>query len=815
MSLISNSIDIYKCSKHDKICCNYGHRLIPVQGPKLRWHFRHQGACEKKLYISQKSAGNGKTWSIINMIQRKEFLHFTTFIYVTKQHSARAIIKDEFVTQYDAGLLNITNFSFQVIGKKYVIEYTNSRNINCTIIIATIDSFFYCIGDKNLNTYNLFEGIVNSVLENPIIDSFRFAGKDIKLSDTMYVLDESQDTPDMYGKALLKMLTETKITVYCVGDKLQSISNESNTFNYLIKSTFPKYFEPAINICRRFSHPQLVNFVNYMVPFSKYDLPLVTAYDKNHQHDDALTIIFENIKINMEDRIEEIMGYYKKEVNENHYLPQDFLIVTPFVSNNPFISCLNSAINEFWIQTYQLESYETYSVFHKSEIGSSINLDDSKDATRIVSIHSSKGDGRNCVFVIGLHETSLKTFSGLRDSLIYDSLLHVAITRMKKKLYITCNENDEIGQRIKNYLLKNDMPCLTHSLFIDPKVNIKNILPACGEKINSLIADDYQDASLSSLTGFYTIRYGLMFQQVCRKLKDQYFDRMSHIKVIREIALNSPIVICTSWKEYNIRLKMNTGTEENQYSDKDPTIPLLNIKGYGSYFNLIYDNIEIIRNTSTLSCLQSIIFYYMTEVTSRGKYTHMNILELYKMIDKYEDFDSDFEPYLSNHADYMKKVDKICEPLLDLKMSWNPHVSIDYGDDIILKTQIDLIGYNKDTVLLTYLKPELNRMNYNELKIKALVDSYIVSKCSNVKYIGKKIKICILAINAEPYFMEYSNFDSLQSILKETLFDYFAIKNKEVVQYTGSNIRPSLSYIRIGESVENLNRGLREILEKI
>ena len=811
------SVNIYKCSKKDIICCNYGHRLIPIQGPKLKWHFRHQGVCEKRLYISQKSAGNGKTWSIINMIQRKEFLHFTTFIYVTKQHSARAIIKDEFVTQYDAGLLNITNFSFQDIGKKYVIEYTNSRNINCTIIIATIDSFFYCIGDKNVNTYNLFEGIVNSVLENPIIDSFRFAGKDIKLSDTMYVLDESQDTPDMYGKALLKMLSETKITVYCVGDKLQSISNESNTFNYLIKSTFPKYFETAINICRRFSHPQLVDFVNYMVPFSKYDLPLVTAYETHHNQDDAITIIFENIKINMEDRIEEIMGYYKKEVKDNNYLPQDFLIVTPFVSNNPFISCLNSAINEFWIQTNQLESYETYSVFHKSEIGSSINLDDSKDATRIVSIHSSKGDGRNCVFVIGLHETSLKTFSGLRDSLIYDSLLHVAITRMKKKLYITCNENDEIGQRIKNYLLKNNMPCLTHSLFIDPKVNIKNIIPACGEKINQLISDDYQDISNNSITGFYTIRYGLMFQQVCKKLKDQYFDRMSHIKVIREIALNSPIVICTSWKDYNVRLKMNTGTEENQYSDKDPTIPLLNIKGYGSYFNLIYDNIEIIRNTngSNMSCLQSIIFYYMSEVTSRGKYTHINILELYKMIDKYEDIDSDFEPYLSNHDHYMKKVDKICQPLLDLKMSWNPHVSINYGDDIILKTQIDLIGYNKDTVLLTYLKPEINRMNYTELKIKALVDSYIVSKCSNVKYIGKNIKICILAINTEPYFMEYNEFDLLRIILKDTLFDYFSIKNKEVSQYNGSNIRPSLSYIRIGDSLEELNKGLREILEKI
>lgn len=101
-----------------------------------------------------------------------------------------------------------------------------------------------------------------------------------------------------------------------------------------------------------------------------------------------------------------------------------------------------------------------------------------------------------------------------------------------------------------------------------------------------------------------------------------------------------------------------------------------------------------------------------------------------------------------------------------------------------------------------------------ELKIKAFVDSYIVSKCGNVKYMGKKIKICILAINAEPYFMEYNEFESLRSILKETLFDYFAIKNKEVAQYKGSNIRPSLTYIHIGNSLEELNSGLREILEK-
>lgn len=36
-----NEINIYKCSKQDKLCCKYGHKIIPIQGPILRWHFRH------------------------------------------------------------------------------------------------------------------------------------------------------------------------------------------------------------------------------------------------------------------------------------------------------------------------------------------------------------------------------------------------------------------------------------------------------------------------------------------------------------------------------------------------------------------------------------------------------------------------------------------------------------------------------------------------------------------------------------------------------------------------------------------------------
>jgi hypothetical protein len=816
------------------IFCKCGSRIIPIQGPKITWHFRHIGLCNKldkqiqdkqihhKLYIKQNGAGSGKTWNIINMIHRQEFLRFKRFIYVSKQHSARAIIKDEFLSQYNEGLLNITNMKFRDIGKKYIIDYTNSKGIECCIIISTIDAFMYSIGDKTVQTYDLFEGIVQSIIDKSINNTIQFAGVTTQLSETLYISDETQDLKEMYGMALLKIIKDTNMTVYVVGDQLQSISNETNAFTYLINCDYPKKIEPCVNICRRFSHPVLVDFVNYMIPFSKYNLPKLSSYERdNHNRlSNPLTVLFE--KGSMNDQIDEIMVYYKKEV-DNGLLPKDFLILTPFVSNNPMISCLNTAINQFWIERNGSETYTTYSVFHKSEIGTSINLDESKETTRIVSIHSAKGDGRPCVFVVGLHETSLKTFSGLKDTLIYDSLLHVAITRMKQKLYITCNENDEIGQRIKNFLLKNDMPYITQSLFIDPKINVKNILPACGEKINEIISLEYEELNQDKNnqkqihTGYYTIRYGLMFQQICKKLKDQQFDRMSHIKVIREIALNSPIVICTSWKEYNIRLKMNTGTEENEYNDRDVSIPLLNIKGYSNYFNLIYSNIEIIRNTSGnhLTCMQSIIFYYMTQVTSRGRYTSMNILELYKIMDQYDKVD-----YVYSHDDYMKELDKLCEPLIQYKMSWNPNVSIEYGNDIILKTQIDLIGYNKDTVILCYFKPEyeLTRMNYNELKIKSFVDSYIVSKSENLKYKGKQIIVSLMSYHTQ-YFIDHDVklFESLRSILKETLYDYFSIKNKEVVQYKGSNIRPTATYIHecIGGTLEELNNGLKNTLENV
>ena len=75
---------------------------------------------QTKLFIKQQGAGNGKTWGIINMIGCEEFSHYNKFIYVSKQHSARNIIKEEFMNQQSQ--LNITNVICKDINKKYIFQ---------------------------------------------------------------------------------------------------------------------------------------------------------------------------------------------------------------------------------------------------------------------------------------------------------------------------------------------------------------------------------------------------------------------------------------------------------------------------------------------------------------------------------------------------------------------------------------------------------------------------------------------------------------------------------------------------------------------
>ena len=149
------------------------------------------------------------------------------------------------------------------------------------------------------------------------------------------------------------------IDAYIVGDKLQSISNNLNSFTYLYDNEFPNInttiFNPE-NICRRFINDDLIKFINTIVPFDKYNLPSIQPYKTNNIIDNnSCKFIFgktiyadESNKDAINNEVDIIMNDFKNEVEQNNRIPNDFLIITPFVTKNPLVDALQLAIDMYW-----------------------------------------------------------------------------------------------------------------------------------------------------------------------------------------------------------------------------------------------------------------------------------------------------------------------------------------------------------------------------------------------------------------------------------------------------------------------------------
>jgi hypothetical protein len=652
-----------------------------------------------KLLIKQQGAGNGKTYGIIQSLEMDEFLHYKYIIFITKQHSAKQIIKEELLNQIKSGdLKNITLVKNpKEVNKKYVITYFNKLSgMEHNIVIGTIDSLMYTLGDKEHKDLNYFEGIVNSIITNTtsVTENINYGGVHIKLNKEMCLVgDEMQDLPGYYGSALLRIMRDRYIDLLIVGDKVQSITYEKNVFTYFLDniegfSNIEKKAYPFSNICRRFYNKSLVNFVNHMIPFDKYDLPHVQPYKNVENENGSCICILEGEKIYGENKtsddtiklnkaISDIMSEYKKEVDTNNYQPNDFLIVVPFTQRNPLANGLELAINMYWKAKYNEDIFKKYAIFHRSEMGTSINLDESRESTRIVSIHTSKGDGRNVVFVLDVDEANLKRFSKETNNLIYDSLLHVAITRMKKKLYFRLvNNGDDICTKIQNYIQRNN---LEHKNPFEPTINISKKIKY--DKIVELIKSDnnkFKEIKENIIDGsiyenieinkdentkklidmcHHNIRYSAMATNLWIEIIKFQKDKTNIINQIKEVIKNIIVAEVKSrdkWEEYfndlnyNKEIKNNNCKREKNKKKENSIITIVKIseqgRDYIDYHNIIYNFIVNIKNKlinfldrydMTLCPYESIIFNYVYEIINNNIFTDITITNLYDITDMY------------------------------------------------------------------------------------------------------------------------------------------------------------------------------------
>jgi competence CoiA-like predicted nuclease len=789
---------------------------------------------QTQLFVKQQGAGNGKTYGIIQLLQTDGFEHYNTFVYLTKQHSAVNVIHQEIKDQQDRGelqFIEIINEDFK--SKKHFIEFRNIKtNSICKIIIATFDSFIYALGDKECSGIDKFINMVSSIIneeyEIPVSNKgyIKYADGITFNKKLLLIGDEMQDLHEKYMIAVLKLTQDRYVDFYAVGDELQSISIKDNAFTYL-----KKYFPPDIinihrtestNICRRFYDPHLIDFVNHMIPFNNYNL--LPIKQNNIQNIPKSLEIFHGKTIYVTDKnknkitteVDQLMYYYKYEVEENNRIMKDFLIVTPFVQKNPLVEELHLAIREYWKNRTNDEEYNKYSVFHKSEEGTSIDLSESNDLTRIVSIHSSKGDGRKVVFVIGITEGGLKRYSKDTDNLVYNSLLHVALTRMKEKLYIRVEANgDDIHRRIQLFQNMTGVLTIPPYLIINRNIKFKNIIYSTlqeenfKECYNEIIQfTEYKDIpELTENTQIidlkhHNIRYATMYISFILNIIPTINNQDIEYQPIYQKL--------TKCNEYTL-ISCDTMKKYYKFLDKMRSNKVLPIHNIHTHYHNILKNIIInikqnirkyIKTRINIfdDSLECICLYHIMDIIENGKYTSFPISDLYDIIDIYTKQTSDEkEKYMIGHYDKITHINALYISLNDnftnLKWLFDHPIPLSTNTaKFSINKSFNLIAYNTNTVIICYIKPQFNSMNYNDIMYETIFDTYLISNCDNNSegtyntdnFSNKKILCCILSLNSTtPYYFDWniSNTNIFTPMIKKNLISIYHDQHQYVYAF--------------------------------
>ena len=499
--------------------------------------FTHQ--CN--LYVNQRGAGSGKTYESIQLLEMEEFEHKDIFIYVTKQHSAKSVIYDELIEQIKDKRIMLDcehEILTEKTDKKQVINIKKNNSIK-KIVIGTIDSLIYSFNreiEKN-NKYDLTKGLSSNMFINILVNMINFYGddgidvniKNIKYPEnillnkkTMIIIDEAQDLETYYIESLKNIMKNTYFDVYIIGDALQSLQIEHNIMtsfndNIINDNIILLHLDvPNKNKTLRFHNKQFIKFVNSVINFKKYKLCQITDICDitcKYNHEDTVipySVHWHNVYTSDKEMCVQykiiidtyIIPVINKHIMLYNYTPYNFLFVFPILKNNYFISVLETEMQDYWVKKFDDMSYvenikknnddggkywckynETQNIYdnfiykHQSQDGQPINMAEYKYASKILSIHASKGLGKEVVFLMGLSDKSLKLCS-ITENLIYESLLHVSVTRQKKNLHVhlMSTYKDSLYNRFKEFnivdVFYNNEISLTH---FNPVIKISDL----------------------------------------------------------------------------------------------------------------------------------------------------------------------------------------------------------------------------------------------------------------------------------------------------------------------------------------------------
>ncbi|GAG27808.1 unnamed protein product, partial [marine sediment metagenome] len=150
------------------------------------------------------------------------------------------------------------------------------------------------------------------------------------------------------------------------------------------------------------------------------------------------------------------------------------------------------------------------------------------------------------------------------------------------------------------------------------------------------------------------------------------------------------------------------------------------------------------------------------------------------------------------------------------------------SNELLVGNKFDLLGYNDEVVVITYLKPQFNTLNYYEVLLDSLFDTYLIenvtptdkegNSCPNYeKFKGKRVVTCVLSLDyQEPIYYQWKdennknlieiNKSLIKDLLNERVIAYYKKEHLKIFQFYCYYIRE--------EKEKTPSQKIQHVLEK-
>lgn len=827
---------------------------------------------QSTLTIAQDPHGSGKTYRLTRMMihtdlpEYASYAGYATFIVVTKAHSAKEVVYAEFMIH-----LRGAGFAYHesTSSNKYIVKFTKPSGVETMCIFGTADSLMYNLCDNRMRGADVFINLVKTIHTHGPTKleggkgRFRYAGQQPRMNKkTLVITDEATTLPEAYADAFSTLMTTCHVDVHLAGDVQQSTFFEHNLLTRVVREyndatgtcELPSFRGCHVHIrpgreVRRFNQT-LVDFRNAVMrgfheaPSHNMQIAVpVAATDVSHargeyfMHEIAKTRARDDPQSEqVVDAVETMMEELRRDVHDSKLLPNEILVVTPFVKNNPVMDKFQTAVHEFWSATFydgdyvrrlrekadgesdeavasRVARYDEakahfkdasalpwFCVLHRSEEGKPIVTSESRYCTRIVSIHASQGDGRKFVYVVGISEKRLTRFSaGKINNLKYESLLNVAISRMKEVVRVFLEPTyDDVWVRF--------LPVMTDAMrqTVPPTLLAKskfNLIGACNVALDEALFNKTKEVIVAASPSNASNRLD-------RPILD-YAHHVIRMSIAHTVFWAHLVVSQANDKNYQeqvlavfnkVASKMIKPVSSSEYYEElgeQNYIPVLRYDSGSAVFAPVHERTlallhevqsmvqQWVRGKATelrqLTPERAVLLQYAVEVFTLARYGMQNIKmdHVYDVVHCYMCKTDDSESKLERHYDYLNQLSSLFEQIKEHRgqevWEWKIYRSICLGNKrtgdstqyFTLNAHIDHLFLTDTRAIPVILCASVDDMNMDIMCAQALLYTLVCIQPAQKSYNndkgvptwerikGKTIEICLVPIKgSRPIFFD-------------------------------------------------------------